>query len=166
MFNAKIWKSKVKKNIISIETTSFDVFQRIFSSKIPRFDETNIIATHQPENKDYGRMKIIEPLNSFNPNPMINEEIDSVEQTRAENSSVDVNPKNLTDGWEEKKSIENNSSSCVFFLLFRLTDNNIPENRRRFQTYKNEFEVVRLHRHEIEAELRALEQEDEQSTKP
>lgn len=115
------------------------------SSKIPRFDETNIIATHHPENKDYGRMKIIEPLNSFNPNPMINEEIDGVEQTRAEKPSVDVNPKKLSDG---------------------LTDNNISENRPRFQTYKNEFEVVRLHRHEIEAELRALEQEDEQSTKP
>lgn len=48
-------------------------------------------------------------------------------------------------------------------MSFRLTKETSRGERHRKDHY-NEFEIVRLHRHEIEAELRALEQDDEQST--
>ncbi|CAF2661741.1 unnamed protein product [Rotaria sp. Silwood2] len=140
------------------------------SQKIPHFDEMNIIATYHPINKDYGHMKIEEPKTPYAQNDNIDEEMD-IGLNNEETTSAGFDPDTLVQRLNES-SIPSSSSSQLHSnrLSRRSFDENAAmfpeelEHRKQFEQHRkqhyNEFEVVRLRKREIEAELHALEQEE------
>ncbi|CAF1378242.1 unnamed protein product [Adineta steineri] len=134
------------------------------SQKIPHFDEMNIIATYHPVDKDYGHMKIEEPKTPYAPNDIIDEELDT------ESATTGIDPDTLAQRLNEstQPSVKLRSDH----IQRRSIDEDVDpssmdlEHRKQFESHRkqhyNEFEVVRLRKKEIEDELRALEQEEQQ----
>ncbi|CAF1021159.1 unnamed protein product [Rotaria sordida] len=140
------------------------------SQKIPHFDEMNIIATYHPIDKDYGHMKIEEPKTPYAPNDNIDEDMD-IGVNNDETVSPGFDPNTLVQRLNESSIPSSSSSQFNFNRLSRRSfDENALmspeelEHRKQFEQHRkqhyNEFEVVRLRKREIEAELRALEQEE------
>ncbi|CAF1003106.1 unnamed protein product [Rotaria sordida] len=140
------------------------------SQKIPHFDEMNIIATYHPIDKDYGHMKIEEPKTPYAPNDNIDEDMD-IGLNNDETVSPGFDPNTLVQRLNESSIPSSSSSQFNFNRLSRRSfDENALmspeelEHRKQFEQHRkqhyNEFEVVRLRKREIEAELRALEQEE------
>ncbi|CAF3273157.1 unnamed protein product [Rotaria socialis] len=140
------------------------------SQKIPHFDEMNIIATYHPVNKDYGHMKIEEPKTPYAHNDNIDDEMDT-DLYSDETACVGFDPDALLQRLNEtpgscqsqmnrgsRRSLDENAAGTPEEL----------EHRKRFEKHRkqhyNEFQVVRLRKQEIEAELHALEQEEATAT--
>ncbi|UJR09869.1 hypothetical protein I4U23_014091 [Adineta vaga] len=133
------------------------------SHKIPHFDEMNIIATYHPIDKDYGHMKIEEPKTPYVANDNIDEEMDT-EFHATEIISSGVDPDALADRLNES-SCSSSRISPDHTSKTSIHQNPLDlEHRKQFEHQRkehyNEFEIVRLHKKQIEAELRALEQDE------
>ncbi|CAF1259212.1 unnamed protein product [Rotaria magnacalcarata] len=140
------------------------------SRKIPHFDEMNIIATYHPVNKDYGHMKIEEPKTPYAHNDNIDEEMDTGLHSD-ETACAGFDPDALL------QRLNASSGSCQS-QMNRGSRGSLDENatetleeldhRKRFEKHRkqhyNEFQIVRLRKQEIEAELHALEQEEATAT--
>jgi len=140
------------------------------SHKIPHFDEMNIIATYHPVDKDYGHMKIEEPKTPYALGDIIDEEMDT-EHNNDEASAAGIDPDALVQRLNESSTPSPSSSRLHINRPVRRSIDDTTavspeelEHRKQFENHRkqhyNEFEVVRLHKKEIEAELRALEQEE------
>jgi len=70
---------KVPKRGILKQSTSFEQRgdEKAICTKEPHFDESNILATLHPPDKDYGFMKIDEPKTPFEPAYSSDEEVES-----------------------------------------------------------------------------------------
>lgn len=139
------------------------------SQKVPHFDEMNIIATYHPADKDYGHMKIEEPKTPYAPNEDFDEEMCH------EVAGVGIDPDTLAQRLNQSTvPVENSSQSYNDRLARKSIDegtevsSDVLEHRKQFEKHRkehyNEFEVVRLRKKEIEAELRALEDEEKKGT--
>ncbi|CAF1529404.1 unnamed protein product [Adineta steineri] len=140
------------------------------SHKIPHFDEMNIIATYHPIDKDYGHMKIEEPKTPYAPCSNLDEKMET-DFDNDETISSGVDPDALAQRLHESSipSCTDSSRSYIDHSPGK-SSNEIStdiEHRKQFENHRkqhyNEFEVVRLRKKEIEEELRALEQDEDET---
>ncbi|CAF1483374.1 unnamed protein product, partial [Didymodactylos carnosus] len=135
--------------------------------KIPHFDEMNILATYHPAGKDYGHMKIEEPKTPFNKD--IDEEMevdqDAIDPAALANKLKDTSTSSSTSVHYHSSSVRRESSASSVDDEHETPEER--EHRRNFEQKRkqhyNEFEIVRQRRKEIEAELKAIEQLEQNS---
>ncbi|CAF1655806.1 unnamed protein product, partial [Adineta ricciae] len=121
------------------------------------------IATYHPIDKDYGHMKIEEPKTPYAPSDNIDEDMDTgFNNNEAISSGVDPNA--LADRLNESSCGSSRISTDHSAKASTQDHSPTLEQRKQFEQHRkehyNEFEIVRLHKKQIEAELRALEQEE------
>ena len=111
----------------------------------------NIIATYHPVDKDYGHMKIEEPKTPYALRDPIDEDMDT--------EPIGVDPDSIVDRLNLSMASPRQRHSIDYS-----TSASSDEHRQQFEAVRkqhyNEFEVVRLHKKEIDAELLALEQDE------